>query len=196
MGMDADARFRALFESHQAAVRRYAHHRAIQGTDADDIVAETFTVAWRKLEDVPADDPVPWLLAVAANVRRNQARSARRYQTALGRLPRAGAAPPPDEPDGGERAALRRALASLPPDDREILRLVAWDGLTPQQAAVVLGCPGGTARARLHRARRRLAARLGPTVKAPGAARAGPAPQRTAPTGQFGDTDDLEGAAR
>ena len=79
MGMDADARFRALFESHQAAVRRYAHHRAIQGTDADDIVAETFTVAWRKLEDVPADDPVPWLLAVAANVRRNQARSARRY---------------------------------------------------------------------------------------------------------------------
>lgn len=202
--MDAEARFRALFESHQAAVRRYAHHRAIEGTDADDVVAETFTVAWRRMADVPVDDPVPWLLAVAANVRRNQARSARRYQAALGRLPRPEAAPPPPEPESGDGASVRRALAALSPDDREILRLVAWDGLTPQQASVVLGCRAGTARARLHRARRRLAANLAaagdaapnPTPNATGrTATGGSVPQRPSPTGRSGDTDDLEGAA-
>jgi RNA polymerase sigma-70 factor (ECF subfamily) len=172
--MDPATRFRALFESHHAAVRRYAHHREISGPDADDLVAETFTVAWRRLDVVPVDDPLPWLLTVAANVRRNRARAARRYDAALRRLPPPASAPPPGEPD--DAASLRRALAALSPDDQEILRLVAWDGLTPRQAAVVLQCPDGTARARLHRARRRLAAQLG----------AGPeAGQRTPATGQF-----------
>ena len=157
--MEPAARFRELFDSHHAAVRRYAYHRAIQGPDVDDLVSETFTVAWRRLDVVPTDDPLPWLLAVAANVRRNQTRSVRRYAAALGKLPPPEAAPPPPEPDDAT-ATLRRVLGALPPDDQEILRLVAWDGLTPQQAAVVLGCPDGTARARLHRARRRLAARL------------------------------------
>ena len=158
--MDATTRFRALFDTHLAAVRRYAHHRGIRGADADDLVAEVFTVAWRRLDDVPAGDARAWLLAVAANVRRNQARSARRYAAALVALPRPDAAPPPPEPADGDGPGLRRALSELAPDDQEVLRLVAWDGLTPQQIATVLGCPDGTARARLHRARRRLAARL------------------------------------
>jgi RNA polymerase sigma-70 factor (ECF subfamily) len=157
--MDAATRFRALFQTHHAAVRRYAFHRAIQGADADDLVAEVFTVAWRRLDHVPTDDALPWLLAVAGNVRRNQARSARRYESALVALPRPESVPPPREPD--DRAAiLHRALSGLSADDQEILRLVAWDGLTPKQIAVALGCPDGTVRARLHRARRRLAERL------------------------------------
>ncbi|HET6952314.1 MAG TPA: sigma-70 family RNA polymerase sigma factor [Acidimicrobiales bacterium] len=190
--MDAATRFRALFEAHYPAVRRYAHHRAVVGADADDLVAETFTVAWRRLDDVPVDDPLPWLLAVAANVRRNQARSVRRYHAVLDRLPGPDPAPPPPEPGD---AALAGALAALTPDDREILRLVAWDGLTPAQAARVLGCPDGTARARLHRARRRLAEHLaaaeGTGARAATAA-AGPPPaagraagQRPPAAGQF-----------
>jgi RNA polymerase sigma factor (sigma-70 family) len=155
--MDAATRFRALFEAHYPRVRRFAHHRAVVGADADDLVAEVFTVAWRRLDDVPRDDPLPWLLAVATNVWRNQARSARRYRAALGRLPAPEPAPPPGEPAD---PALARALAALAPDDREILRLVAWDGLTSRQLARVLAVPEGTARSRLHRARRRLAARL------------------------------------
>src|SRR5262245_33605484 len=124
--MEPAERLRALFESHQAAVRRYAHHRAIAGADADDLVAEVFAVAWRRLADLPADAALPWLLAVAGNVRRNQARSARRYRAALVAPPPPETAPPPREPAGDDAAALRRALAALPPDDQEILRLVAW----------------------------------------------------------------------
>ena len=78
---------------------------------------------------------------------------------------------------------MRRALGALPPEDQEILRLVAWDGLTPRQAAVVLRCPDGTARARLHRARRRLAAQLEAEEGAQPAN--GPLGQRTPATGQF-----------
>lgn len=187
--MDAATRFHALFETYHAALRRYAHHRAIRGPDADDLVAETFTVAWRRLDDVPADDALPWLLAVAANVRRNQARSVRRYEAALVRLPRPETSPPPPEPDEGS-ATLLRALNALPPHDQEILRLVAWDGLTPRQAAVVLGCPDGTARARLHRARRRLAARLEDEENADTTGRW---TQHPCTAGQFvGDTTGLE----
>jgi hypothetical protein len=64
--VDAATRFRALFDAHVGAVRRYACHRSIP--DADDLVAEVFTVAWRRLDDVPVDDPLPWLLGVAGNV--------------------------------------------------------------------------------------------------------------------------------
>lgn len=180
--MDAVTRFRALFEAHHAAVRRFAFHRTIQGADADDLVAEVFAIAWRRRDDVP-DDALPWLLAVAGNVRRNQVRSARRYAHALGTLPPPESAPPPAEPDD-RGARLRRALGGLSDDDQEVLRLVAWDGLTPKQVAAVLGCPGGTVRARLHRARKRLADRLAE----PDAAGPSP-PQRPPPPGQFvGDT--------
>jgi RNA polymerase sigma-70 factor (ECF subfamily) len=157
--MDSATRLRALFESHCAAVRRYAHHRGVRGADADDLVAEVFAVAWRRLDDVPTDDALPWLLAVAGNVRRNQARSARRYAAALDALPRPEHAPPPAEPGDG-MAAIRQALGELPADDQEVLRLVAWDGLSPKQVAMVLSQPDGTVRARLHRARRKLAERL------------------------------------
>jgi RNA polymerase sigma factor (sigma-70 family) len=155
--MDAEARFRALFEAHYARVRRYAHHRGVVGADADDLVADVFTVAWRRIDDVPGGDALPWLLAVAGNVRRNRARSARRLQAALRRLPAPEPAPPPPDPAD---PALADALAALNPGDRELLRLVAWDGLTTRQLAAVLGCPDGTARSRLHRARRRLAIHL------------------------------------
>lgn len=56
-GMDAAARFRALFETHHAAVRRYAHHRALRGADADDVVAENVReVSAEELAD-PAAPP-------------------------------------------------------------------------------------------------------------------------------------------
>ena len=72
--MDGNARFRELFESSYEAVRSYVYHRGVAEGAADDIVAETFLVAWRRLDDVPADDPLPWLMAVARNVWLNQRR--------------------------------------------------------------------------------------------------------------------------
>lgn len=155
---DPAAHFRALFEATYGPVRRYVHHRGMTGGQADDVVAETFLVAWRRLDHVPTDDPLPWLLAVARNVGRNERRSRRRRDALVLRLPAPLPVPPPDEPP--ETGAVYAALAALDEADRELLLLVAWDGLTPGQAAQVLGCGAGAARVRLHRARRRFADEL------------------------------------
>jgi RNA polymerase sigma-70 factor (ECF subfamily) len=152
------ARFRAIFEATFGSVRRYVRHCGVTGGRADDIVAETFLVAWRRLDDVPDDDPLPWLLAVARNLWLNQRRGDRRHLAMVRRLPVPTAEAPPREP--GDSAAVREALAALPTTDQEVLRLVAWDGLTPDQAGTVLGCSPGAFRVRLHRARRRLADEL------------------------------------
>jgi RNA polymerase sigma-70 factor, ECF subfamily len=157
--VDSETRFRALFEMAYPPLCRYARYRGLSGSDAEDLVAQTLEVAWRRIGDVPVDDPMPWLYAVALNLWRNQRRRERRRHDLLSRL-RA------DVPAGSvetslEPGVIRAALASLSAGDQEILRLIAWDGLTPAQAAVVLGCGPTAARSRLHRARGRLAARLG-----------------------------------
>lgn len=156
--MDSETRFRALFELAYPPLCRYARHRGLAGPDAEDLVAQTLEVAWRRIDDVPADDPMPWLYAVARNLWRNQRRQQRRWHDLLARLRAYMPSDPvefPLEPD-----TVRTALASLRESDQEILRMIAWDGLTPAQAAVVLGCGQVAARSRLHRARARLAARL------------------------------------
>jgi RNA polymerase sigma-70 factor (ECF subfamily) len=151
--VDAQARFRALYAQAYGPLRRWAHHRGITGADADDVVAETFTIAWRRFDDIPADAAVPWLFGVARNVARNHTRRERTRAALTARLPRDDVVPPPVEPP--DTRALRAALDSLRDDDREVLRLVAWDGVDPTQLAVALGCSAGAARVRLHRARKR-----------------------------------------
>jgi RNA polymerase sigma factor (sigma-70 family) len=182
--VDPEARFRWLFDLAYAPLWRYARHRGLTGPDAEDLVAQTLEVAWRRIGEVPATDPLPWLYAVARNLWRNQARRDRRRRELLARLrprPRAAAC---EDPASAEPGVLRAALASLSDSDQEVLRLVAWDGLTPAEAAVVLGCTPVAARTRLHRARGRLAARLG----------LGPGVSRRAPAGhkQGDSVDSLE----
>ena len=159
--MDDEARFRDLFETTFGAVRRYVYHRGGNDGLADDVVAETFLVAWRRLDDVPRDDPVPWLFVVARNVWRNERRGSRRRLALLRRVPTPRPVPPPSEPPEGHGVQrVHDALAALGAADQEVLRLVAWDGLSPAQAGKVLGCSPGAARVRLHRARRGLANEL------------------------------------
>ena len=149
--MDPEARFRRLFEETYPSIRRYALHRGLSPADADDLVADVYSVAWNKIDKVP-DDPVPWLFAVARNHWRNGLRRRKRETALIGRLEPAVAPEPTDD-----RAPLvRLALARLGEADQEILRLTAWEGLTPQQVGVVLGCSAAAARVRLHRARKRL----------------------------------------
>lgn len=159
--MDPGERFRAIFDLAYPALGRYALHRGVSRTDAEDLVGATLEVAWQKIDDVPMDDPLPWLYAVERNLLMNLRRSNHRRTTLLARLPTDEATPGPDhEPMDLEHKKLRRALDALADDDQEILRLVAWDELTPSQAAVVLGISDVAARTRLHRARRRLATQL------------------------------------
>jgi RNA polymerase sigma factor (sigma-70 family) len=158
-------RFETLFAAHHAAVRSYVARRAGGGVGIDDAVADTFLVAWRRLDDVP-DAPLPWLLGVARRVLADQRRSAHRRRSLVQRLRTADPAPgwAPPLSLGPELAS---ALASLTDHEREALLLVAWDELTPAEAAVAAGCSPAAFRVRLHRARRRVAARLGITNASP-----------------------------
>ncbi len=159
--MDDAERFRALFRANFPRLHSYARNRGLTGADADDLVAATLEVAWRRLDAVPVDDPAPWLFAVARNLWRNKCRADQRHRTLLERLDAGMVQADAEESAGGPGArALRSALDRLGDDDRELLILIAWDRLTPTQAAATLGCSPVAARTRLHRARRRLAAML------------------------------------
>jgi len=161
--MGRETRFRSLFEETYPAVARYARNRGYQDADADDLVAATFEVAWRRLERVPAGgDALPWLLAVARNLSRNAHRRVVREGALVDRLAAAERQPATtsqvggfgDQPAGWDQ--VRGALGALKPIDRELVLLVAWDELEPGQAGRVLGLRPVAARSRLHRARRRL----------------------------------------
>jgi RNA polymerase sigma factor (sigma-70 family) len=135
-------------------VRRYVWRR--NPGIVDDVVSETFLVAWRRLEDVPAAAR-PWLIAVARNVSLNVRRGVRRQQAVVERLV---ATEPGAESQGHEPQAevVRSALARLSDRDREVLLLAAWDDLNRSEIAQVLGCSEPNVSLRLHRARRRFAA--------------------------------------
>jgi RNA polymerase sigma factor (sigma-70 family) len=143
-------RFEEIYREHRAAVEAYVRRRAASDL-VDDVVADVFLVCLRRIDDVP-QLPLPWLYAVArktlANERRRRARTAP-AEPAITRDP---------EPVGD--SALATAFAELGDRDREILRLVAWEGLSLREAATVLSCSRVAARVRYHRAKARLAARL------------------------------------
>lgn len=153
----AAARFEALFEAHHRRVLAYALRRTRREADAEDVVADTFAVAWRKIADVPdGDDALPWLLAVARRVSANQRRSAGRFAGLLARL----RAQPDVAPVALPETAASRALDRLPANDLELLRLLAWEGLTQAEAGVALGISANAVAIRLHRARKRFADEL------------------------------------
>jgi RNA polymerase sigma factor (sigma-70 family) len=149
------ARFDALFASYSRDVVAYCAWRAASPADAQDAVSEVFLAAWRRLDDVPADDAArAWLYATARRAIANQRRASRRRTALCERLaldPTPAAVPAPDS----EPVLVREALLALSAVDREVLLLSEWEGLSPAEIAAVLGCRGVTARGRLHRARRR-----------------------------------------
>ncbi|MBA3690584.1 MAG: sigma-70 family RNA polymerase sigma factor [Actinobacteria bacterium] len=150
-------RFETLFLDHADAVLAYAARRSDPDT-AQEVVADTFVVAWRRMAAVP-DPALPWLLGVARRVLANQQRSARRAQALTLRLvrePRHRTDEPTDEVDG--RLSAQAALQLLPPREREVLELLAWEGLSTAEAAEVLECSQRLLAVRVHRARRRLRA--------------------------------------
>jgi RNA polymerase sigma-70 factor (ECF subfamily) len=141
------------------AVLRYAKRRTDPET-AEDILAETLLVLWRRFGDVPEGNELMWCYAVARNQLSNAERSARRQRklvARLGRFEQAPASPPPELPD----PAVHEALTHLAPKDRELLRLWAWEDLSPAQVAEVMGMTANAVSIRLHRARARLAEILG-----------------------------------
>jgi RNA polymerase sigma factor (sigma-70 family) len=174
-GADHEARFTALFEATHRALLAYAVRRVADPADAADVVAESFLVAWRRIDEVPSGpDARPWMFGVARRVLANLHRGERRRLALADRL-RAEvgeASQRPHEP----RDDVERALSRLEDQDQELLRLVAWEQLARDEIALVLGVTRATVRVRLHRARRRLADQLAALATAddgpPAAARA------------------------
>ncbi len=155
-------RFESCFREHHARLLAFTMRRISGREAAEEVVADTFAVAWRRRDLIP-DSPLPWLYAIAANVIADQYRSKRRRHDLGLRLAHEARADAPGS-DPAESLALRDAFATafaqLAEPEREVLRLVAWDGLDVREAAQVLGCSPGAFRVRLHRARRKLARRL------------------------------------
>jgi RNA polymerase sigma factor (sigma-70 family) len=155
--------FGLIFDRHAAAIHRYLSRR-IGTVQADDLMAETFLIAFRGRDRYDPDRPdaVPWLYGIAANLlRRHRREEIRQYRA----LARTGLDPALDS--GADRIVTRVAattevrrlagvLARLSAPEREVLTLIAHAELTPAQVAEALGIPAGTVRSRLHSARNKI----------------------------------------
>jgi RNA polymerase sigma factor (sigma-70 family) len=147
-------RFESLFEAHHRALLAYAARRLPSLTDAEDVVADVFLVAWRRLEDVPAGDAaLSWLYGVARKTIGNQRRGIARRANLRERLEQTAERPAAALPPAVEPAL--EAFARLSADDQELLRLVAWEELSHAEIAEVLGTTANAVAIRLHRARGR-----------------------------------------
>jgi RNA polymerase sigma factor (sigma-70 family) len=159
--------FAVVFRRHAPAIQRYVTRR-IGPDPADDVVAETFLVAFRQRASYRDDgrDCLPWLYGIATNLVGRHWRTEVRQ---LRLLARTGADPVTeaftDRVDaavtaGSAKARLGAALAGLPAGQRDALLLVAWAGLSYDRAATALGVPLGTVQSRVSRARRQLREQL------------------------------------
>ncbi len=153
--------FTSLYRDSYRMLLAYARRRVDEQT-ADEVVADTLLVAWRRRDEVPEGYERAWLFGVARNTILTAARSARRRNALNGKL--RGATRPPwtdGRPDVSDRAdALLPALRELREEDRELLMLVAWEELSHAEIAQAMGITPNAVAIRVHRARKRLADRI------------------------------------
>lgn len=155
-------RFRALVAEVTDPVRRYLWRRT-DATTADDVLAETLVVLWRRAADEPRE-AIPWAIGIARHQLANARRSAARRDRLVARIT---VVDPPrevaevDDGDHDRDEAVCATLARLRPSDAEVLRLWAWDELEARGIAEVLGLSANAAAVRLHRARRRFEVEFG-----------------------------------
>src|SRR5271155_1106696 len=156
MGSPQDDRFRRLVHEHSTAIGNYLRRRLypMNMADLDDLVEETLLVVWRRIDSVPDEAELPWMIGGAPNVLRNARRSQYRRTNFESTLSRA-----PDDPSAEALviadASVRDALIALSDDDREVLMLNAWDGLDTHALGVALSITTNAAAVRLTRAQAR-----------------------------------------
>lgn len=160
------ARFERLAPELVEPLRRFLARRTDPAT-ADDVLAEVLLVCWRRLDDVP-EQALPWAYGVARNCLANAERGERRQRRVAAKVaavdPPAQVVAAPADSD----PVLTSALGRLRPEDAELLRLWAWEQLTPAEIAATLGVTPNAASIRLHRAREKLREELRKTGTASG----------------------------
>jgi RNA polymerase sigma-70 factor (ECF subfamily) len=155
-----EARFLRLYESHSPAVYAYFKRRT-DLTSAQECAADTFLVAWRRIDDIPRTRELPWLYGVARRVLANRRRTIRRAGRLTEKLAGVATNPGPSP----EAIVVRRhedeelldAIGRLRPQDQELLQLASWEELPHDEIATILGCSRHAVDQRLYRAMRRLA---------------------------------------
>jgi RNA polymerase sigma factor (sigma-70 family) len=161
-------RFADIFDRYYTEVHGYVARRLGPGL-ADDVAAETFLIAFDRRDRYDSAHPVarPWLYGIASNLVSRHHRAEVRQYRALARVGPPGPVDGPAEQIAGRvdaqatRGRLAAALAAIATEDRDVLLLVAWAGFSGEEAARALDIPSGTARSRLHRARKKVRAALG-----------------------------------
>jgi RNA polymerase sigma factor (sigma-70 family) len=160
--------FGEIFRRHARAVFAICYWRTGDAAAAEDVTSVVFLEAWKRRDVVVLEQrsALPWLLGVANHTSRNATRSLRRYRQALKRLD--GHRGLPDDDAVIDRLdaeislnMVNQVARELNEQEREIVLLVFWSGLTYEAAAVALGVPVGTIRSRVSRTRRKLQLRLG-----------------------------------
>ena len=160
-------RFTSIFNAHNGDVVAYARRRTRTDADSEDVANDSFTVAWRRLDEIRPDVPLAWLYGIARRVIANRRRAERRQGKLLIRIAamlHIGDDVAVIEPETGSSAVLA-ALSRLSPSDQELLHLVAWEALNQAEIAVIVGASPGAVAVRLHRARKRLSRQLAQQVK-------------------------------
>ena len=149
-------RFRRIADEVTPAVAAYVARRQypLAKADLDDIVSEVLLVLWRRLDAVPSDGAVPWAIGVARNVRRNAVRKATNAAITASKLHSSGTTASAEDVVIGDEG-VKQALSALSDDDREIMMLHFWDGLSASAIATVLDISDNAAAVRLSRAQDR-----------------------------------------
>lgn len=159
--LEAGCWFKSLYEATHDDLIKYALRRTETAEDAADLVSETFLVAWRRLDAIPRGEEARlWLFGTARRLNANRKRSDERRRRLFARLasePAVADASIDSRVSGG---IARSAWERLRPDQRDLLGLIAWDGLSMVEVARVLGCSTNAAKIRVHRARRRFESEL------------------------------------
>jgi RNA polymerase sigma-70 factor (ECF subfamily) len=163
---DRERRFRALYADTYPDVLRFAQRR-VHPSHAEDVVADAFLVAWRRLDTAPrdADDTRAWLFGIARNCLLNIRRGLGRQDALAVRLAELPATATDGEDDRVvSRLDLATAWRALSAAEQETLALTVFDNLNSGQAARVLSITATSYRLRLLRARRALRRHLSPAA--------------------------------
>jgi RNA polymerase sigma-70 factor (ECF subfamily) len=159
---DREKRIHDLFQANSASVLTYFARRVTPLEDAADLLSETLVVVCRRPRAIPEhpEDARMWLFGIARNTMRNYERGKRRGSALADQL-RSTLTGVPNEDSTVEVIDVRAAIASLRPEDRELVRLIYWDGFSTEPAAEIIGISGSTARGRMQRIKSIMRERVG-----------------------------------
>jgi RNA polymerase sigma-70 factor (ECF subfamily) len=168
---DQRARFESMYAEHRLRVLAYCLRRT-RSEDASDVCAETFVVAWKRIDDIPPPPlTLPYLYGIARRVLSNHLRALRRRSRLDAKLFNLGVAPPSEPPvlvlQSSRDEEVLAAVNRLTPKDREIVMLFAWEELSRDDIAATMGMTRAAIDQRIHRSYQRLARTLEPSMKRP-----------------------------